>query len=96
MKQGPSEGTLVPDPKSQNPFAQRPSSAAGARQGQQWEDPMSELDDPANMPEGLDPSQWERFVIARRRKVESEQKVAQSIPLEVGFLTMEIKISRFR
>ena len=78
MKQGPSEGTLVPDPKSQNPFAHRPSSAARGGQGQPWEDPMSELDDAANMPEGLDPSQWERFVIARRVKVESEQKVGQT------------------
>ena len=68
---GPSEGILVQDPKSPNPFAQRPSSAVGGR----GSDPMAELDDPSHMPEGLERSSWERFVIARRKKLESEQKV---------------------
>ncbi|XP_059422267.1 cilia- and flagella-associated protein 43 isoform X2 [Carassius carassius] len=36
---------------------------------------MEELDAPENMPEGLDPFVWERFCLARRAKVESEQKV---------------------
>ncbi|XP_058242609.1 cilia- and flagella-associated protein 43 isoform X1 [Hemibagrus wyckioides] len=36
---------------------------------------MEELDAPQNMPEGLDPAVWERFCLARRTKVESEQKV---------------------
>jgi len=36
---------------------------------------MEELDAPENMPEGLDPVVWERFSLARRAKVESEQKV---------------------
>lgn len=36
---------------------------------------MEELDAPENMPEGLDPVVWERFCLARRAKVESEQKV---------------------
>ncbi|XP_060780955.1 cilia- and flagella-associated protein 43 [Neoarius graeffei] len=36
---------------------------------------MEELDAPQNMPEGLDPAMWERFCLARRTKVESEQKV---------------------
>ncbi|XP_043110587.1 cilia- and flagella-associated protein 43 [Puntigrus tetrazona] len=36
---------------------------------------MEELDAPENMPEGLDPFVWERFCLARRVKVESEQKV---------------------
>ncbi|XP_010742471.3 cilia- and flagella-associated protein 43 isoform X1 [Larimichthys crocea] len=36
---------------------------------------MEELDAPENMPEGLNPSIWERFCLARRAKAESEQKV---------------------
>ncbi|KAF4090507.1 hypothetical protein AMELA_G00052090 [Ameiurus melas] len=36
---------------------------------------MEELDAPQNMPEGLDPIVWERFCLARRTKMESEQKV---------------------
>ncbi|KAK2896717.1 hypothetical protein Q8A67_011205 [Cirrhinus molitorella] len=35
---------------------------------------MEELDAPENMPEGLDTVVWERFCLARRAKVESEQK----------------------
>jgi len=72
LKLGPSEGTLVPDPTSQNPFAQRASSAVGGGRG---EDPMAELDHVSHIPEGIDASTWERFVTARRKKVESEQEV---------------------
>ncbi|XP_027030838.1 cilia- and flagella-associated protein 43-like [Tachysurus fulvidraco] len=36
---------------------------------------LEDLDLPENMPEGLDPVMWERFCLARRTKVESEQKV---------------------
>ncbi|ROL49549.1 Cilia- and flagella-associated protein 43 [Anabarilius grahami] len=36
---------------------------------------MDELDPPENMPEGLDPVVWDRLCLARRAKVESEQKV---------------------
>lgn len=36
---------------------------------------MEELDAPQNMPEGLDPAVWEKFCLARRKKVGSEQKV---------------------
>ena len=72
LKLGPSEGALVPDPTSQNPFAQRPSSTVGGARG---EDPMVELDHVSHMPEGIDASTWERFIAARRKKVESEQKV---------------------
>ena len=39
---------------------------------------MSELDDISNMPEGMDIHQWERFVAARHRKVESERKVCKN------------------
>lgn len=36
---------------------------------------MEELDAPENMPEGLNPSVWEKFCLVRRAKVESEQQV---------------------
>ena len=36
---------------------------------------MSELDNPDNMPDGLEQTQWERFIVARHRKVESERRV---------------------
>ncbi|NWI16625.1 CFA43 protein, partial [Crypturellus soui] len=36
---------------------------------------MDELDKPEYMPNGLDPSLWDRFCLARRNKVESEQLV---------------------
>ncbi|XP_026164299.1 cilia- and flagella-associated protein 43 isoform X5 [Mastacembelus armatus] len=39
---------------------------------------MEELDAPENMPEGLNPSIWERFCLVRRTKVECEQKVKVS------------------
>ncbi|XP_072196068.1 cilia- and flagella-associated protein 43 [Excalfactoria chinensis] len=36
---------------------------------------MDELDNPEHMPNGLDPSLWEKFCLARRNKLESEQLV---------------------
>ncbi|XP_069394770.1 cilia- and flagella-associated protein 43 isoform X2 [Paralichthys olivaceus] len=36
---------------------------------------MEELDAPENIPQGLNPSIWERFCLFRRSKIESEQKV---------------------
>lgn len=36
---------------------------------------MEELDAPHNMPEGLNPSIWEKFCFIRKTKVESEHKV---------------------
>ncbi|XP_040530043.1 cilia- and flagella-associated protein 43 isoform X3 [Gallus gallus] len=36
---------------------------------------MDELDNPKHMPNGLDPSIWEKFCLARRNKLESEQLV---------------------
>lgn len=38
---------------------------------------MSELDSPSNIPEGLDLSQWERFIVTRHVKVESERQVRE-------------------
>ena len=37
---------------------------------------MSELDHTSCMPDGVEGSQWERLVLARRRKWESEQTVS--------------------
>ncbi|XP_067995516.1 cilia- and flagella-associated protein 43 isoform X1 [Melanerpes formicivorus] len=36
---------------------------------------MDELDSPEHMPDGLDQSVWERFCLARRNKIESEELV---------------------
>ncbi|XP_010158865.1 PREDICTED: WD repeat-containing protein 96 [Eurypyga helias] len=36
---------------------------------------MDELDSPEHMPHGLDPSIWERFCLARRNKIQSEELV---------------------
>ena len=74
LKQGTSNVAMKPDPNSQNPFALRPSSACG-KGHPVVEDPMIELDDESHMPEGLEYPNWERFVVYRRRKVDSEQKV---------------------
>lgn len=87
LKPGPSDATfnLVSDPKSQNPFALRPSSAVKSDRGLKGnrgevDDPMLDLDDISQMPEGLDsPANWERFVLYRRRKIESEKLVRSQV-----------------
>lgn len=38
---------------------------------------MDELDSPEHMPNGLDPSIWENFCLARRNKMESEELVCK-------------------
>ncbi|XP_064000506.1 cilia- and flagella-associated protein 43 [Pogoniulus pusillus] len=38
---------------------------------------MDELDSPEHMPNGLDPSVWEHFCLARRNKIRSEELVKQ-------------------
>ena len=43
------------------------------------EEIMSDLDNPSNMPEGLELYQWERFIVARHNKVESERRVRRTI-----------------
>ena len=59
--------------KEASSLSERPPSApTGAHPS---DDLMGELDHPSNMPEGLSHEAWGRFVVARRRKVESEQKV---------------------
>lgn len=76
LKHGLSDGGMVADPSSDNPFALRPSSAVkGGGRGGGWEEQMKELDHVSYMPENLDPSNWDRFIIYRRRKIESEQRV---------------------
>ena len=92
LKSTPSEGAVVQEASSQNPFAERPPSSSlgrgggGAQGGQPLDDVMGELDHPSNMPEGLSHEAWETLVVTRRRKVESEQKVggAQSTMKGVG------------
>lgn len=79
LKQGPSNEGMKPDPNSQNPFALRPSSATGKRPVLDGnDDPMVELDDISNIPEGLEYPIWDRFTAYRRRKVASEQKVCST------------------
>ncbi|MCI4376303.1 hypothetical protein PGIGA_G00187010 [Pangasianodon gigas] len=57
-------------------FKESPMLSRAAAEGlSQMMKAMEELDAPQNMPEGLDPAVWERFCLARRTKVESEQKV---------------------
>lgn len=46
---------------------------------------MDELDKPEHMPDGLDPSIWERFCQARRNKMESEQLVCKSFTFLLSF-----------
>ncbi|XP_026560498.1 cilia- and flagella-associated protein 43 [Pseudonaja textilis] len=61
-----------------NPYGERPGSA------KMYQDALAhlmkaidEMDNPENRPEGLDVINWERFCVARRAKVESEQQVKQ-------------------
>ena len=86
-------GASVPV-KTDNPFGPRPSSASlpsvtsvGVGERSEVMVMMGELDDPDNMPDGLEPSQWERFVNTRHRKVENELKVREEIVLT----TVQIK-----
>lgn len=65
------------DPASSNPFAHRPMSALGGKKI--GGDVMVELDHASNMPEGVDRAAWDHFVKARRRKVDSEQKVSTTL-----------------
>ena len=44
-------------------------------QTSQFGDAMAEYDSPSHMPDGVAPNVWERLVVARRRKIENEQKV---------------------
>lgn len=55
---------------------------------------MDELDNPENMPNGLDPSIWENFCLARRNKFKSEQLVCKCFILPLYFSKYILKISR--
>lgn len=67
--------SVVGNPKSQDLFSLRPSSSGMTREG---ENPMAELDTVGYMPEGLEPSLWERFIAHRHKKVDSESRVCPS------------------
>uniref|UniRef100_A0A8C8RE15 Uncharacterized protein n=1 Tax=Pelusios castaneus TaxID=367368 RepID=A0A8C8RE15_9SAUR len=59
-----------------NPYGDRPGSARAYKEAlAHLMKAIDEMDDPGNMPEGLDLPVWERFCLARRTKVESEQLV---------------------
>lgn len=64
---------VMGDPHSLNLFAVMTSSSSTLRE---TENPMTELDSISFMPEGMEPHVWERFVVHRHRKVESEAKVS--------------------
>ncbi|XP_040110309.1 cilia- and flagella-associated protein 43 isoform X3 [Oryx dammah] len=60
------------------PFGERPGSGKLNKDAfAQLMKAMDDLDSINNMPEGLDTSVWEHFCMARRAKVENEQKVKQ-------------------
>lgn len=66
---------------STSPFKERPLPGPVAVEGLcQMMKAMEELEAPENMPESLDVSVWERFCLARRAKVESEQQVMENQP----------------
>lgn len=54
---------------------------------------MDELDNPEHMPNGLDPSIWESFCLARRNKFKSEQLVCKCFILPLYFSKHILKIS---
>ena len=71
--------TPLLDGKNPNPFAERPSTARQMAQAKSaLNAALDELDKPVNMPEGLDPSVWQRMCQARRAKIESENLVSDS------------------
>ena len=68
--------TPIVDPNSSNPFADRPSTARKAEdQHRAVDTALSELDRPANAPEGSDPGVWDRLCQYRRDKVSYENLV---------------------
>uniref|UniRef100_A0A452IXL4 Cilia- and flagella-associated protein 43 n=1 Tax=Gopherus agassizii TaxID=38772 RepID=A0A452IXL4_9SAUR len=59
-----------------NPYGDRPGSARAYKEAlAHLMKAIDEMDGPENMPEGLELPVWERFCLARRTKVESEQLV---------------------
>ena len=83
---GATVGAVAMVTKTDNPFGPRPSSAslthkqsvASVTMSSQDkpEVVMGDLDDPENMPEGLEPFHWDKFIVARHKKVESELRVS--------------------
>ncbi|XP_013386289.1 cilia- and flagella-associated protein 43 isoform X2 [Lingula anatina] len=83
--------TPIYDPKSGNPFADRPSTARqNAMNKVSMESALQELDKESNMPEGVQLYVWERLCRYRRQKIDSEQLVKQKAlvlaEMENGFL----------
>ncbi|XP_048192304.1 cilia- and flagella-associated protein 43 [Perognathus longimembris pacificus] len=69
---------MHPDSANVTPFGERPESGKLNKDAfAQLMKGMDDLDNIANMPEGLDPSTWEHFCATRRIKVENEFKVKQ-------------------
>ncbi|XP_043843874.1 LOW QUALITY PROTEIN: cilia- and flagella-associated protein 43-like [Dromiciops gliroides] len=61
-----------------SPFGERQGSAQLQKENfAQLMNAMEELDNPVNMPEGLEPLVWTHLCTLRRTKMESEQKVKQ-------------------
>uniref|UniRef100_A0A4X2JM10 Cilia- and flagella-associated protein 43 n=1 Tax=Vombatus ursinus TaxID=29139 RepID=A0A4X2JM10_VOMUR len=61
-----------------SPFGERRGSVQIQKENfAQLMNGMEELDNPINMPEGIEPAVWMHFCDLRRTKVESEQKVKQ-------------------
>ncbi|XP_076460305.1 cilia- and flagella-associated protein 43-like [Babylonia areolata] len=68
--------TPLLDGRNPNPFAERPSTARQNAQAQSALDAaLADLDKPVHMPEGLEPSIWQRMCQYRRTKIESENMV---------------------
>ncbi len=68
--------TPVYDPKSGNPFSERPSTARQNEMAKNaLECAMVDLDKDSNIPDGVDIGIWERMCKYRRLKIESEQLV---------------------
>ncbi|KAM4852370.1 cilia- and flagella-associated protein 43 isoform 2-T2 [Thomomys bottae] len=67
-----------PDSANVTPFGERPESGKLNKDAfVQLMKGMDDLDNVANMPDGLDPKTWEHFCATRRIKVENEYKVKQ-------------------
>ncbi|XP_036592449.1 cilia- and flagella-associated protein 43-like, partial [Trichosurus vulpecula] len=61
-----------------SPFGERVGSGQIHKENfAQLMNAMEELDNPINIPEGLDPPVWTHFCALRRTKMESEQKIKQ-------------------
>lgn len=66
----------VPEPGNENPFSDRPSTAQQINfNDAETEAYLKDLDKYDNAPAGCDISVWERFVLARRSKINMEDSL---------------------